>query len=566
MLSIKRMGYLVLIVVGLCTVFFVFNLNETRNREVGINSMVTEVLPLKQDTEVVKNDDETQFIVLGDPDKALYGSIYRNVCVMMDDLGLNWIAKDRLNGADLIVGHTVPVICDEIYSPYMDLEEGVDFVKAGGRMIFAAGLPEGYTDSYVDPMMGIVEKSYRLNNTSFSFADGFFPVQETVMKYEDYNASTWIKEAASCEVYVADEEKGFPIVYTNEYEKGKILVINATLLEDFRCIGILTAGMGCLMEDFIYPVMDAECVFLDNFPVVTYIDDQLCIDLYGRTTKAFVKDVIWPVFQEMNVRNEIKYTSSVMTVASTEDAFSQISEGLFNTMGKSALQYNGEMAYAVNCVSDELYKDEAFIKDFGSTFVNYDIHSMTMMSAEPLEAAREFLGSDIYAVRGKLDLQDPAARQSYNDSYYVLPELTSGTNVEDGNMLSIASMIAGYGLVSHSFDINMIISDETKSANWEVSKYELEDFDKCVFKKTRFLKKYTLGEIGNCLNSYENLEYTWKAYGDSLKLEVHKFADGQAFCLRTGREIKEIQGGTFEKIGENYYMIRITDGNISIQY
>ena len=122
-------------------------------------------------------------------------------------------------------------------------------------------------------------------------------------------ASTWLHERPDATVYVEDDEKKVPIVYSYPFGKGETLVINATLLSDDRSIGILAAGLGSMLEEFLYPVVGTECVRLDNFPIVSYANDAVCMKLYGRTTEAFIRDVVWPVFQGMAVRHEIVYSS-----------------------------------------------------------------------------------------------------------------------------------------------------------------------------------------------------------------------------------------------------------------
>lgn len=557
MLSLKRLVYVLLIVFGICGLFILYNINENNNKTVTISSQPVE------DKEIIlgeplQKSEEYYFYVIGNQEKEIYRDIYLNVCQLMEDMKVPWCKKDTIGKAELKNKKAILVFCDDVVNTYIDLQLLGQFIENGGKVIMAAGVAEGYEDSYLTPILGIVEKTIKENYQNYHFTKSLFPLQEEYMTYGGYNASTWLSVRSGAKVYMEDSEKQVPILYTYPYGKGETLVINATFLSDNHCMGFLTGGISNLLGEFVYPVLGTESVYLDNFPIVTYVNDSVCMKLYGRTTEAFVRDVVWPVFQGMTVRNEIKYTSSVLSVASEQEAFPAISESLFNTMGKSALQYNGEMAYAADCVKPTiLYKNNDFIENFESTFKNYDISAMVMMSEEPVRESMEIVGTNIKAVRGKLDAQIPENRMAFLEDYYVFPEATKGVNLEDGEMLAIASVLASHGMVSHTFDVNNLISIDENSPSWDADRIQLEEFEKRVLGETDYLEKVTLTETKNHLKSYESLEYTWKRNGNKLEISANQFVEGQPFFIRTEGKITSADGGEYESIGNNYYILRL---------
>lgn len=566
MLSLKRLGYILFIVLSLCTVFFIYAVNENQNQLLSVSNVQVEEEPLVEGEAVVEKGNVT-FLVVGDEDKALYQDIYANVCGLMEDMKVSWRKAEHLEDEDLDTSQNVLIFCDDEIGAYVKLDDCMRFLENGGRMILAAGFAEGYADSYMTPAFGIVEKSAKENYNDFLFEEDFLPLQEEELSYNGYTVSTWIKVREDAIVYVSDRQKQVPVIYKYSYGEGSSLIFNTTILGDKQCAGLLAAGIAALLEDFIYPVMGTECVFLDNFPAVTYVDDSKCMKLYGRTTESFVKDVIWPVFQEMAVENGIRYTSSVMTVASSADAFSAKSEGLFFAMQKSALQFDGEMAYGINCEEPaELVVDDDFIDRFHEAFSNYKISSMVMMSEEPVAEAVALFGDDITAVRGKLEAKAATGRLCYTKDYFVFPEATCGLDLEDGNMLAIASVLAGYGMISHTFDVNELICNAAQDSNWDDNKIALADFDERVFDEVSYLEACTLSQTRNRVNSYLNLEYTWTQNGDATELLVNRYADGQAFYVKSSRAIARAEGADFTEVGNGYYLLRIHDSRVTIFY
>lgn len=558
MLSIKRLGYVLLTVLGVCAIFVLYNINEMNNRVVLITNSEIEEREWLSSSKTVGNGNGLHFYVLGDEEKELYKDIYRNVCQVMRDMKLPWSKTEALGRDELADSNAILIFCDDIISKYVDLQKLADFVQKGGKAVLAAGVAEGYQDSYLQPVLGITEKTIKENYCSFNVSEGFFPLECDELRYNGYNASSWLSVRSGAEIYIEDCEKEVPIVYSYPYGKGETLVINATLLSDSHNAGILTAGLGELLETLVYPIMGCECVFLDNFPIVTYVNDSVCMKLYGRTTEAFVRDVVWPVFQGIAVRNELRYTSSVLSVSWNKDSFPAITESLFNTLGKSALQYGGELVYAAECrESEALYKNEDFMRNFENTFQNYDIRSLVMTDGQSVPEVISTLGQKINVVRGKMTSDKPENRMAVLDDYVVFPEATKGNNLEEDNMLAIVSALTSHGLISHTFDINRFISIDEIEASWDKDKIQLSEFEEHVFSQTDYLQKLSLSETGDIVKSYTGLEYGWEHKGNTIEISANQFVEGQPFWVRTKGKIVNAEGADYVEAAEGYYCVRL---------
>ena len=285
MLSVRRLFYVILMVLGICGMFLLSNINEKDTAMLSVKQEgkleAGKEKKILRGQNIVKSE-KVQFYILGDENKALYGDIYRNVCGLMKDLKVSWKKRACIGDEELGNHRAVFIFCDDTLHSYVELHRLTEFIEAGGKVILAAGLAEGYEDSYLQPVLGIVEKTIKESYPKLRFHEGFFPVQETVMTYDGYHASTWLTIRKDAKVYVEDAEHQVPIVYSYSYGKGKTLIINSTLLQDRRMLGFLTAGVGCLLETFVYPVVGVECIALENFTEITSIDDKVCMNFYGR--------------------------------------------------------------------------------------------------------------------------------------------------------------------------------------------------------------------------------------------------------------------------------------------
>ena len=96
MLSLRRLGYVLLIVLGICGIFILYNLNEKNNQTVSITNNHVEKRELLHADEVIDNEAGIHFYVIGTDKKDIYKNIYNNVCQTMEDLKVPWCTLEKV--------------------------------------------------------------------------------------------------------------------------------------------------------------------------------------------------------------------------------------------------------------------------------------------------------------------------------------------------------------------------------------------------------------------------------------------------------------------------------------
>lgn len=561
MLSWKRMLYVVLIVAAVSCIFVLYNVNEERGRHIQIMNVQEQERSYIGPRQLnVKEKPKVR--IVGKSEEIIYQNIRQNVRRIFENLHYVITEETDLDIEKVDIDELV-VFCDDCVSDSTDLIKLEEFISSGGKVILAAGIPEGDEDAYLRPLLGIREKSVRENYNKFHFEKALLPIQAKEMVYEEYNMSTWLSVDKGADVYIREADGNVPILYTYDYGKGSCCLFNGTFLSDMQSAGLLTGAVGALEEELIYPVMGIKTVFLDNFPMTTFINDKLCMRMYGRSTESFVRDVVWPNLQGMSLRTQTPYTSSVLAVASSEKSFPEINDSLFTTIGKSALQYDGELIYAANCKeAGSFCFNNKFIEEFCSVFTNYEIRGLAVQNEQFSEGMLDIPGSEIVAVRTSLDTAGGGF--SCDKDYLEFPAATTGNSMEEGNLFDIYSVLAAYGMVSHVFDVNTLIAKDAETASWDEGKKEVEVFETEILKKAPWLEGRILSQTGDELRSYLNLEYTWKRKGNTVELDCSNMVSGQAFFLRTKGRIREAEGLSFEDIGNGYYLLRVEQNHAVI--
>lgn len=564
MLSVKRLLYVILLVITVSSVFMIYNINEEKTKKIEIYNKAVEEEPLSKEISISK-ENEPKFLIIGSKSKEIYKEIYRNTCLIMSDLKLSYEEKNKIETKDLNK-NTVLIFCDDVVSKYIDLKTLGQFIIGGGKVIFAGGLAEGNEESYLYPFLGIKEKTIKENYNKLSFVKELFPIQYEEMNYDGYNASTWLSIKSDAEVYVEDANKKVPILYSYGYEKGKSFLINGIFMADINCSGILTGAIGAIMDDFIYPIVGGTSVFLDNFPMVTYINDKISMKLYGRNTEAFVRDTVWPVFLGISLRENIPYTSSVLIESSKDKSFPVINDSLFSTIGKSALQYQGELVYGSNCEDEnKIFLNKDFLESFNEVFPRYDVNGLVMMSDKLSESIINIPDVKIKNIRGHLGSSESNRRFNSSSSYSVFPAATFGNTLEEGNLLEITSVIASYGMISHVFDINTLIAEDENIPSWDRYKKQIGLFEEKVLKPASYLEGKTLSQMRSKVKSYVNMEFGWRKEGNRIEIECSKFINGQTFFYKTNGEIESAEGLSFKRIDNGYYLLKLANEHAVIE-
>lgn len=560
MLLFKRFLYIVMIVVVLGGIFLVYSINESRPASVQIQSSPAEEREFTE-TRQVNEGERPRVWILGDSEDGASGEIYGNVHQFCGDIHLTVAGEGHFDTGG-IKDQDLVIFCDASLDRYADLKDLEEFIARGGRVILAAGLVEGDGDTCLWPAFGIRKKSGWEDYHNLIFERPLLPIQPEQAYYDGSSGSVQIEVSDDASVYIRDAEKDVPILYTYTWQKGSICLINGSFLTDIRYMGLLTGAISALLPDFVYPVLGVKAVFLDNFPALTSANDELCGRLYGYSTEGFVSEVLWPAFQGVSLRTDTPYTSSILTVASSEESFGTVGDVLFTTIGKSVLQFGGELVYAVNCSEDgKVVFNNDFIKSFSAAFTGYTVQGLSMETDYFFPEMLDVPGADIRSIRGILESHD--IRLAWEDGYTVFPAATKGNSMESGNLFAVCSVLGAYGMVSHVFDVNMLIAGNGDTAAWNLDKRQIGLFESEILVRVPWLEGRTLSQTEGDVRSYQNLDYGFIKSGGRIEFNCSGAAKGQAFFYHTNNRIVGAEGLAYQNVGNGYYLLRI-DGNHGI--
>lgn len=564
MLSFKRLLYIVLMVAVLGGIFLIYTISERRPASVQVQSCLAAEREFIE-TRQVDEGEKPRIWILGDSGDRCYGKIYDNVRQLCEYLHLT-VTEEGCPNLSEAKGQDLVIFCDASISGYVDFKELEEFISGGGRVIFAAGLAEGNEDSCLWPTLGIREKAICENYHDLVFDKPLLPVQPERTYYDGTSNSARIKVSADASVYIKAGNNDVPIFYTYNWEKGSICLINGTFLTDIRYMGLLTGAIGALLPDFVYPVLGVKTVFLDHFPIITADDNELCRKVYGYSAEGFIRNVVWPAFQGLSLRTDTPCTFSIPAAAFSEEKFGAADGALFTDIGKLVLQFGGELVYAADCSEEgKIIFDQELIDWFTAAFPGYTVQGLVMETENFSPEIPDIPGADIRSVRRIAESSD--MQFSWKNGRTVFPTATMGNSMEKGNLFTICSVLGAYGMVSHVFDIDMLIDENGNTAAWDMDKKQIGLFESEVLAHAAWLEGRTLTQIGDDVKSYQNMDYGWAKNGNRMELNCSNAAKGQAFFYHTDSRIVDARGLAYQDVGNGYYLLRIQEsyGTITLE-
>lgn len=558
MLSMKRFIYVIGLVIAISILFLIYNFNQNTNKFLKFKNRERDEISLIRNTEFIQ-EERSKVYVVGNQKEDIFKAIYENVITVLKDLRLPYEEKKYIQPEDLQLASIV-IFCEEEIGAYVDLQQLEKYINAGGKMILAGGIAEGYTDAYLAPVLGIVEKGTKQVYEDMIFTETFFPQQMKEVSYKAFVPSLWMNVDKRAKVYLEDVHKKVPLLYKIDYGQGNSFIINGTFLADYSLCGFLTGALAALEEEFIYPVMGVKTLFIDNLLMDGYVEEAACIKAYGRSVEAMLRDEVWPMLEGIALRNNLRYTASILSTSSGPTGLSQMNKNLLSRIGKSILQLDGELIYALTSEENEtIHKQQTIEKEVKDMFPSYSIRGGALAPGYCSEDVSKVFGQEIRAIRGDLKVKMPTKYFVEEENYFIYPAATSGLKFNEETGLQIQSILATYGMISHVLNLNELLAQNANTMTWDQNKYELYQLEEHILKPASYLQSETLSSVKQILKSYLKVEYSYKQEDNGLSIQAHNFIPGQSFFYRTEHSIKEARGLTYEKVNEAYYLLRLTD-------
>ena len=496
---------------------------------------------------------------------------------------------------------TVVVLLSDVSTLKENLMELCDWVSEGGNVLFALTLQKTAYSSVIEQKLGIISSGY--DNTlvdSIYFEPEFMLGGGQAYAITDPYDSAWaVQLSENAKVYAhVNEKNGQPVIWENQYGKGKFVVDNFGLyVKAVR--GFYAASYSLLTDVGVYPVINGSTFYLDDFPSPVPEGDATYVKRdYGMSISDFYMNVWWPDMLELASNHNIRYTGVI--IENYEDATDgtikkQKDTRRFQYFGNMLLHQGGELGYHGynhqplslsnvdygDVLPYDTWKNEAAMKKavkelihfgedtFPSVSMSVYVPPSNVLSAE----GREMLAKDFPEIRtiaSNYFTGEFAYVQEFEvakDGIVEQPRIISGAIIDNYMKMAALSELNMHFVNSHFIHPDDLLDEDRGAAlGWEKMKGNLADYMDWLVDSAPSLRQLTGSELSGAIQRYGAVTFTKTVTERSIELKLKNFYDEAYFMVRINEGTPgEVSGGKLTHLTGNLYLLQAKKPTVTIE-
>lgn len=484
------------------------------------------------------------------------------------------------------------------------------YVKEGGRLFW--GILQEETGTQYESVfrsLGITEYGGYSAYSKLSIKEEILPGMKD-MEFEgegfrDIGISVNLEAKAKVYVAAKTENGELPMIWNYELGQGSVTVYNGTGISGDFWRGMIAGCISSAFPENMYPIVNASCIFLDDFPSPQYENESTIVKKdYNRNVKEFYRDIWWPDMQKAAKKYGFIYTGLFIATYNDivdPDDFEFETNTLEQYYGNSLLKNGFEMgAHGYNHQSlagegetpealgyhawsgqsdmeasvNELEKIASDM--FPGVVMTTYVPPSNYLSVEGRKAVKEALPnlktiSGVYTSEGEEGSVYVQDFEIAEDGVAEFPRISSGMMPEDFDTFEYMNGLGLHGVFSHFVHPDDIFDEERgKNQSWEKLYESYCDMLNTVNSRYPFLRELKASDAGTALKAAE-AAVPHIIYGsDEITGNCDNFPGEVFFYLRTDKEPVAADGSceiqkADKKHGSMYYVVTVKKEEFRIE-
>lgn len=452
---------------------------------------------------------------------------------------------------------TLFVIQNEIDE--QEIEALISYAESGHDIVFLKMPNESsMKQETLLSLLGIYKNKGFTTHQGIRFVPNFFVTNE-LMEVEDvlvkmYECELMQKTRTFSYTLALDEEEYEdvdneylpPTIWRNSSFGGNVYAFNADFRELGCYQGVFTALFSYLSEDDIYPVINGYSVIISGLPYVKSGMDERLETLYSRDAMGMQQDLLFPTLIS-NAKKEQYRPTFFCRIGDFGSVDSDFIEAQFSYMQKEIKGTSGEVGlyYDGSVLEQDLITVENSLFDDGKMNVPYTV-------LRKVDTVVSVNSNDSNFIRRETkDVVLPVVRQDvYNETTERLKEI---------------SYVTECAMLSVLIDVETVFENEDEKYNWE--NYS-KQFDTVIGGHNEYygsLGRLAVDDVATRVLEYTVMNPTYTMEEDSITINIEHFSGEAYFILRTEKEIVDMTAGSFTPMGEDAYLIHVTEEDVEIE-
>ena len=504
--------------------------------------------------------------------------------------------------ADLSGYETVVVLLSNLNPLKEDVLRISDWVKAGGSAMFALTLQKDTYVSLIEQKLGIVSSGYTDTMVNSIYFDKDFLIGGgQAYKITDAYESAWAVELSQrAKVYAwADDPSGVPLIWENDYGKGKFVVDNFGLYEK-ASRGFFAASYSLLTDVGVYPVINGSVFYLDDFPSPVPSGDGTYVKRdYGTSIAEFYTNIWWPDMIALAAKHNVKYTGVMIeNYEDDTDGETRRQEDVqrFQYFGNMILHQGGELGYhgynhqplslsntdyggvlpyntwtSLSAMEKGMKELINFGKEmFPETEMSVYVPPSNVLSEE----GRALLGSmypQIRTIASNYFSGEYAYVQEFEvaeDKIVEQPRIISGAIIDDYMQMAALSELNMHFVNTHFMHPDDLLDEDRGAAlGWEKLKQRLDEYMTWMNEAAPALRNLTGSELSGAIERYSALTVEKEITDNEVHLHLGNFYDQAYLMVRLNKGTPlHVTGGKLTQAAGNLYLLSAEQENVTIEF
>ena len=482
-----------------------------------------------------------------------------------------------------------------------------DWVYSGGGAMLPMTLSKEPYFSVMEAKFGILESSY-----DYAIVDSIYVTENFMVGggksfsiTDPWDSALTVRlnsdDRVTVHAYTGDERQ-VPLIWESRYGSGKFVLDNfGFYTKEVR--GLYAASYSLLHSVTVYPVINASCFYLDDFPsqIPSGSNEYVWRD-YGTSIRDFYVNIWWPDMMNLADQYGLKYTGlAIMCYDDHVDGTtpSRADDQTFLKFGNMLLRMGGEIGYhGYNhqplCLDDceyngvfdyKTWDSEAAMESALDTlmelcaelFPGVKISVYVPPSNVMSEGGTEFLIETYPGIRSisgiyfGMDDLDYYCVQEFNvrpDGVVEQPRIISGCDLDNFMRLAAISELNLHYVNSHfTHPDDALDPDRGAELGWEELKRRFTGYLDWLYTAAPNLRDFTGSEMAAAVQRFAALTVSTERHEDEMTIHLGNFTDEAQLLVRFNEELPgQVTGGTLEQLTGSLYLLQARQAEVTITF
>ncbi len=256
-----------------------------------------------------------------------------------------------------------------------------------------------------------------------------------------------------------------PVLWRTRTNQADVFVTNTDMFTGKRVLGLITSFVSQLPPCYVYPIVNARTLSVENFPCLSEENTEQMRALYSTTSGALTRDQLFPSVEKiMRNYNQLPtfFLAPRLTYAGEISGVTELISYYYNQI----LKLGGALELAVKPQDDTPLEDvlaqlERFTRE---SIASYRFTACTVDSTrlDELLACTSPMLEEVTIIT--TDLTDDLPVLSLTDNQRMVVSFTDNGVAHDD--LTLVTLVTALGLTNQQMDMADVYFPEDNTANW----------------------------------------------------------------------------------------------------